>query len=674
MPRHYKKSSNYWGMKSQFAGGAVLPSNNNTVLPSQQMAEAQKQSIDYQPIDEPFMKAEAGSSSEYRVSQTSQDVGLFKQEGFSNIMSGFSPYYLNTNGFVTISFLIDLLQHAYANVSAVRNTIDVCSEFSNSKIHLQGGNEASKKFFYRWFDKIGLAKLKEQFFREYYRSGNVFMYKFEGQFGKDDFAKLQRYGVSKQKIPLKYTVLNPYTIASWGALGVNFNYVRLLSPYEIERLRNPKTPEDLAVFKSLSPEIQKRIKTPSVLWREMYIPLDPEKLFFVFYKKQDYEPFAVPMAFPVMYDVEHKLQLKKMDAALTRTIENVILLITMGAEKDKGGINYQNIAAMQTLLQNRAAGRVIVSDYTTKAKFITPDIHEILGKDKYEVVNQDIIDGLQSILMGSEKFANQFIKTKVFLERLSEGQDAFVNNFLYGEMVNLAKQMNFSSCPVPVFEKIDLKDEIQYAKVITRLTELGILTPEQTLETMSSGLLPETSSLMPAQQTYKQQRDEGLFLPLVGASQQQDEQLDGDGNPIKTKPKKPAGRPTDSGGTPKSVVNVGPIGSGNSHGGVVSTKELQKVVMAATKLQEVIEEKLKLKHKIEKLNKKQKELAYSMASNVITQCDMPQWDSASASLTDNLDMSFIDKNVVDEIEKISTEMELGRYESSLLYHSKKIKE
>ena len=36
-----------------------------------------------------------------------------------------------------------------------------------------------------------------------------------------------------------------------------------------------------------------------------------------------------------------------MDQAITRTVENVILLITMGAEPDKGGINAHNLQAMQ---------------------------------------------------------------------------------------------------------------------------------------------------------------------------------------------------------------------------------------------------------------------------------------------------------------------------------------
>ena len=43
------------------------------------------------------------------------------------------------------------------------------------------------------------------------------------------------------------------------------------------------------------------------------------------------------------------MELKKVDQAISRTIENVILLITMGTDPDKGGINPSNMQAMQSL-------------------------------------------------------------------------------------------------------------------------------------------------------------------------------------------------------------------------------------------------------------------------------------------------------------------------------------
>ena len=38
--------------------------------------------------------------------------------------------------------------------------------------------------------KIGIWKLKDQYFREYYRSGNIFLYRLDGKFSSDDLLKL----------------------------------------------------------------------------------------------------------------------------------------------------------------------------------------------------------------------------------------------------------------------------------------------------------------------------------------------------------------------------------------------------------------------------------------------------------------------------------------------------
>ena len=80
------------------------------------------------------------------------------------------------------------------------------------------------------------------------------------------------------------------------------------------------------------------------------------------------------MGFPVLEDINYKYELKKMDMAISRTMQQAILLITMGSEPEKGGINQKNLTAMQELFKNESVGRVLIADYTTKAEFIVPKI------------------------------------------------------------------------------------------------------------------------------------------------------------------------------------------------------------------------------------------------------------------------------------------------------------
>jgi hypothetical protein len=233
------------------------------------------------------------------------------------------------------------------------------------------------------------------------------------------------------KLPVKYILRNPYDIVAKN--GSSFDsglYEKILSQYDIERLKNPKTEYDQQVFESLDGDIKEQILKGGYNSDGIKVKLDPSHLVYSFYKKQDYEPFAIPFGYPVLDDINFKLELKQIDQAICRTIENVILLITMGAEPDKGGINPRNMEAMQNLFKNESVGRVLVSDYTTKAQFVIPDIGKVVGPAKYEVINNDIRDGLQNVIVGDERYSNTQVKAKIFLERLEESRNAFIYDFL----------------------------------------------------------------------------------------------------------------------------------------------------------------------------------------------------------------------------------------------------
>ena len=64
----------------------------------------------------------------------------------------------------------------------------------------------------------------------------------------------------------------------------------------------------------------------------------------------------------------------------------------------------------------------MVADYTTDAKFVIPQIADILDPKKYEVLDRDIREGLGNILLNEEKFANTKIKMLVFIQKLNESR------------------------------------------------------------------------------------------------------------------------------------------------------------------------------------------------------------------------------------------------------------
>ena len=114
-----------------------------------------------------------------------------KKEKYKNISEGMLPYDVSVEG-IDVRESIELCQKAYANIPIFRNAVDVMSEFSNSEIYLEGGSESARNFIEKWLEKINLWKLKDQYFREYYRSGNIFLYRIDGKFKKEDISKFNK--------------------------------------------------------------------------------------------------------------------------------------------------------------------------------------------------------------------------------------------------------------------------------------------------------------------------------------------------------------------------------------------------------------------------------------------------------------------------------------------------
>ena len=185
---------------------------------------------------------------------------LFK---YSNIRAGMLPYEYGLDG-VNVRDAIELTQKAYANIAVFRNAVDMMADFSNSTLYLEGGTVKSRAFINAWLKKIKIWSLKDQFFREFYRSGNVFLYTIEGKINVEDFSKVRNFGITLKtnKLPVRYILLNPFDVVAKRATSFDIVglYAKVLSEYEAERLKNPKTDEDRELYEALDVEIKQKIK------------------------------------------------------------------------------------------------------------------------------------------------------------------------------------------------------------------------------------------------------------------------------------------------------------------------------------------------------------------------------------------------------------------------------
>lgn len=661
MPRKYeKKNPAYWNSLSAKPLSSLVEQKNSPDL-------------ELELIGEPIISFASASRSGERIStrKNGQTVNPM-QDRFKNIDEGLLPFQISKDS-VSVTDAILLTQKAYFNVPVFKSTVDLLSEFTDTDIYLEGGNESSKEFITAWFKKIRLYNLKEQFFREYYRSGNVMLYELNAKLKTKTIRSFVLSNSSiNSRIPIKYILLNPSNIVVRGQLDFGeFTYAKTLTPFEIARIRKPVTDHEKELVSSLPEDVQRKLKGQQGIDEEIMLELNPELLHPVFYKKQDYEPLSVPMGFAVLDDINKKIELKKIDQAIARSVENVILLITMGAEPDKGGINANNIKAMQDIFKNQSVGRVLVSDYTTKADFIIPDLKKVMGKEKYEVLNKDIEEGLANVLLGESKYADTELKLKIFFQRLEEARGRFLNDFLQREIEKVCKKVGFKAIPKATFKKVDTINNSDLQRLITRMVEIGVLTPEQGMEVIDKGVFPKADDLGKNQQRYVDERKKGFYQPIIGGQaimEAEDgilEPKDVLTGPSQIKKKRSATVSAPSGGRPTGT------GGPKSKASMYSTAAILAVTDFVNQFYAKAESLYKEKRGLKKLTKAQKDTIKEVCVSIVVSEEKDNWESSAKKIIEN-SSALLNLTVNEGVLSIAAEHGLDDYSAALMYHSTQV--
>ena len=162
------------------------------------MAAPRKKQVDNSA--KPLMAAYGGKESiavQATRTRRNKSGSIERTDRFENINDGLSPFKYTNSGTYNASNLdvrdaVILCQKAYYNFSIFRNTIDLMTEFSVSDLYFSGGSKKSRDFFTHFFKKINISSLLDKFFREYYRSGNVFIYRFDAAITPADFTKISQ--------------------------------------------------------------------------------------------------------------------------------------------------------------------------------------------------------------------------------------------------------------------------------------------------------------------------------------------------------------------------------------------------------------------------------------------------------------------------------------------------
>jgi hypothetical protein len=652
MARSYtKRDDSYWSKVSQ---------------PKSQVQETSTaSSFEPESFGDPFVvlgsemaRASTRTSSETSGGRINRSAITPTIDKYSQLRQMTMPYAYHNWG-VDMRDAIELTQKAYANVATYKNAVDLMSEFSNTEVYLKYGNKASRDFFARWFRKINLWDLKKNYFLEYFRSSNIFLYRVDGKFSVEDFMRLstvyaEEDGVSSDTIPLKYILLNPYDMVATNTSSFYEGaYQKVLSKSELARLKNPITDDDKELFEGLPEDAKKLIKQGIAYSEGIRIKLDPKKIHTSFAKKQHYEPFAIPFGWPVLEDINAKIEMKRADQAIMRTVENVILLIKTGEKKDQygGGINQQNIESLRKLFMNGTTGRTLVADYTTTADFILPDLKKVLGPEKYTILNQDIREGLQNIIVGEEKYGNTQAKINVFLDKLREARNSFLE-FLQAEIKRVSKVMGFRQTPVAMFTDISLQDNTELMRVANRLAELGILTPQELMRVFRRGEFPDDDEIGLEQEQYIKDRKDNKWMPLspVPITQAPPPALD---------PNKAVAGPASTKKTPTMKSAGRPSGSKAS----VSLEKIKEITLAANNLESFILDMVKVKTGAD-LTADQKSLARELTERVVSSAEPDKWESLASECVET-PSKIINLHASEGVQILAAESGLDDYAAAL---------
>lgn len=484
----------------------------------------------------------------------------------------------------------------YTKDPIVNKSVSLLAQLSNDTFTIRSENQSTEDFFQSWWKDIGGTEFLTWFFKEYFRSGNVPIFKTlipyrpKGQGNQlstsvanisasaeseyfsafDNYVKgmamykrgdlsHQKLAVlrkamaekknmwSKRMIPGAYTILDPLGVDMKGPEGLPWlRQMTLRIDQDVAAaIKNP--PAELkAVVDAIPKEIVSQVRQGVD-----QIILPDYLASFVARDKQPYEKWAEPLTTHAFAALDFKYELRQMDIATVRGVRNRILKVTIGNDQFPA-LDPAALRQLATEFNNPSRTLTLFWNHTLNIEYIEPNL-ESLKMEKYEPVNEDIRScfGIAKILTGNEgsSIGNNVLNLKGLIEILSEAQDAFLGWF-YNEAKLIVEAVGLPEVPEGAFSKINLKDENEFMKVLMQLVDRQIISYETAVETLGYHFPREVKRLKSEQKL----REKDNILIAQKAPTQGGGPSGQEGRPSDTKPKEGArpvrvGKPRSPNGT-----------------------------------------------------------------------------------------------------------------------------
>jgi hypothetical protein len=354
-------------------------------------------------------------------------------------------------------------------------------------------DEKIKEFFDNWCLDVGLEEVLEWIFLDFFKIGHVTTYKvtdsyepgisYIGPYTHKETASTIK---SKGPIPVAYTVLNPQLVRIQGSLLFDKITVALKPPKELSTLLE-KDKKDLSddekeLIKMLPSDLKKAIKE-----KKDYV-LDSKHVGQITYRKQPYERYGRPRASRIFDTINYKKSLKEADISTLDGITNYILKITIGND-EYPVTSQEELETVAKMFDTPNKSFDVVWNHTLQIeKIVSPEIDKILGKGKYDQVNDDMSVGLaisRAIIDGGGKLngpeAELLIKGITVELDYSRKQ---VEKWIYREYKQIAEVMGFDRYPKVRWDEGILLDTILYMNTLAQLVDRRMLSYRTALEAL----------------------------------------------------------------------------------------------------------------------------------------------------------------------------------------------
>ena len=399
---------------------------------------------------------------------------------------------------------------AYRRVGPLYNIINLMADFASQGIKLVHRSPQVQKFYREWFKKVNGKERSERFANLILRMGTVIPLRVTAQISNDELKKWRRSvakadmvlddepPVDKNEIPFRYIFLNPLSVEvlspGYAAFTSSPRYALRLARSFSDQLSYADN-EDKEVLKTVPERILKAIKDGNQL-----IPLDPAKTSVYFYKKDDWQLWADPLANVVLDDIILLEKMKLCDLSAVDGSISAVRLWTIGDLTTSPPIfpTRATIARLNQQLTNNVGGGVQEFIWGPELKFKESESnsYRYLGKAKYEAVYEAINQGLgiPSAMSGNAGagFTNNYIQLKTLVERLQYVRNILVM-FWEKEIAIVQEALGLRHAASVHFDKMMLNDEAAEKKLLIDMADRDMISLETVLE--RCGEIPEIEKL-----------------------------------------------------------------------------------------------------------------------------------------------------------------------------------